>query len=131
MDPKRLLGQGVAFPPRIDRNGQWAWSAAAENVRESIQVILLTAKRERMLTPEFGAGLQSFLYEVNSLTTRQLIQKAVVEALDQWEPRVEVREVLVDPDPTDPQAVRVTIQYALLPLQVPDRVTLSLSFAQP
>lgn len=131
MHLKQLLGQGVAFPPRIGPNGSWAWSDGAENVRESIQIILLTAQRERLLLPEFGAGLHIFLYEMNSLTTRHLIQKAVLDALNRWEPRIEVREVTVEQDPADAQVARITIAYALLPLQTPESITLTLNLAQP
>ena len=36
------LGQGISWPPRIDGDGRLRLSSDADNVREAIQVILLT-----------------------------------------------------------------------------------------
>ncbi len=114
MNAGLLLGRGMGFPPRVGPNGQIVWSEGEANVREAIQIILLTELNERLRLPEFGGGLGVFLFEPNTVTTRHLIQDRIVKALTQWEPRIVVESVNVDPDPGDSQAAIATITYRLV-----------------
>ena len=108
------LGQGISWPPRIDSDGRLLLSADADNVRESIQVILLTEPGERVRLPEFGAGLGRFLFEPNIPATHIAIARAIDLSLKRWEPRIRVAQVEVDADPTDSQAALATIAYRLV-----------------
>lgn len=128
-NPGRIFGQGMAFPPRIGADGHIAWSSGETNVRESIRVILMTDLRERLRRPDFGAGLDAFLFEPNTVTTRQLIRDRITTALAQWEPRIAVESVAVDPDPDDPQAADATIQYKLVASGLTERVSLNITVA--
>src|SRR3712207_1881163 len=89
----RMFGRGMAFPPRVGSDGRVAWSEGEANVRESIQVILLTERRERLMLPEFGGGLSGYLFEPNTVTTRRLIKDRIQRALEEWEPRIAVESV--------------------------------------
>lgn len=126
-DVGKLFGRGIAFPPRIGEDGRLAWSEGPQNVRESIQIILLTEFKERLMLPEFGGGLRAFLFEPNTTSTRRLIQERITQALGRWEPRIRLESVAVDPDPNDPQAAVATIHYRLVANQQRERVTLSVS----
>jgi uncharacterized protein len=122
----RLIGRGIAFPPRIDADGRLAWSEGAENVREALRVILSTERRERVMLPEFGGGLARFLFEPNTPATHRLIQETVQRAVGRWERRVELQAVQVVPDPAEPQGVIVSIRYRLVATRVADRIDLNL-----
>lgn len=128
-DPGRLFGRGISFPPRLGSDGRLAWSEGETNIREAIQVILLTEQRERLRLQEFGGSLSLFLFEPNTVATRHLIQDRITKALVQWEPRILVQSVDVEPDPTDPQAAIATIVYKLVATQVRERVSLSVTLA--
>ncbi len=108
------LGQGISWPPRIDGDGRLLRSADADNVREAIQVILLTEPGERVRLPEFGAGLGRFLFEPNIPATHIAIARRITQSLMRWEPRIRVAQVEVDADPSDPQAALATITYRLV-----------------
>ena len=125
----RMFGRGMAFPPRVGPDGRVAWSEGETNVRESIQVILLTERRERLLLPEFGGGLSNYLFEPNTVTTRRLIKDRILSALEQWEPRISVESVDVEPDPQDPEAAVATITYQLVATQTRERVSLGVTLA--
>ena len=125
----RMFGRGMAFPPRVGGDGRVAWSEGETNVRESIQVILLTERRERLMLPEFGGGLSGYLFEPNTVTTRRLIKDRILRALEQWEPRISVESVEVDADPEDSQAAVATITYRLVATQTRERVTLGVTLA--
>ncbi|MCB0187102.1 MAG: GPW/gp25 family protein, partial [Caldilineaceae bacterium] len=101
MPRQNIFGQGLSFPPRVGADGRLAWSVGEANVRESIRLILLTEPGERLMRESFGCGLRRFLFEPNTLATRQLIQERIVRALERWEPRVRVDSVQVDANAAD------------------------------
>lgn len=122
-----LFGRGIAFPPKIGEDGRLAWSEGPQNVRESIQIILLTEARERVMLPEFGGGLGKFLFEPNNTSTHRLIEERIRQALQRWEPRVKLIGVTVKRDPANPEAAIATIRYQLVATGQPDAMTLTLS----
>ncbi len=124
-----LIGRGMSFPPRIDPDGRVAWSEGAQNVRESIRVILTTERRERLLLAEFGGGLKQFLFEPNTPATRRLIQEEITQALGRWEPRIELEAVEVEADAEDPRAAVVSVRYRLVTTRVADRIDLTVRLA--
>src|SRR5204862_2418677 len=123
MDAGKLFGRGIAFPPRVGVDGRLAWSEGAENVRDSIRVLLLTRQGERLLTPELGAGLDRWLFEPNTVTTRQVIKDRITKTLQKWEPRIVVESVDVDAGPADARAAVATITYQLVATQAPERMS--------
>jgi phage baseplate assembly protein W len=129
MDAGRVFGRGMAFPPRVEA-GRVAWSEGELNVRESIRIILMTDQRERIRLPQFGGTLHRFLFEPNTVVTRQRIQDQISTALVRWEPRIALESVVLDEDPGDPQAAVATIVYRLVATQVLERVSLTVSLAR-
>ncbi len=127
-DPGKIFGRGVAFPPQVGEDGRWAFSEGAENVRQSMRVILLTEPRERVMLPAFGGGLRRFLFEPNTAATRRLIEEAISQSLARWEPRVELESVSVDQDPADPRAAVATVRYKLIATQASDQLQLRVRF---
>jgi phage baseplate assembly protein W len=99
MEPKAFLGTGWAFPPSADNKGDIALSAFEEDVRQAILVILGTSKGERVMRPDFGAGLRALVFEPINATTAELVRFRVEEALIQWEPRIDHLQVRVTAEP--------------------------------
>ncbi len=125
MNAGSLFGQGISFPPRLGANGRFAWSSGPDNIREAIMVILLTQPNERVMLPSFGGKLRSFLFEPNTVATRQAIQEEIQSALALWEPRITVRSVAVVSDSSDPRAAVATIQYQLVASQTVAQLNLT------
>jgi uncharacterized protein len=93
------LGTSLAFPLRIGPQGSIQLSSAEPNIEESIRIILRTEPGERVYRPDFGCRLSELAFA--SLNTRTLLQirMYVREALEQWEPRIDIEEITTDPDP--------------------------------
>lgn len=124
MEEGRLFGRGISFPPRIGPDGHIAWSAGPANIREAIQVVLLTEPGERLQLPEFGGRLRAVLFEPNTVATRRLVQERIDRALRFWEPRITLRSVVVEEDAADPRSALATITYQLVANQADEQVTL-------
>jgi phage baseplate assembly protein W len=126
LDPGQIFGRGVAFPPHLDSAGMWATSMGAQNVRESIQILLSTRLGERLMYPAYGSSLRTYLFAPNTAATRRSIEEAIHNALKQWEPRITVNSIVVVQDPSNNQAAIATIDYQLVANQLPNQITLTL-----
>ena len=127
IDAGKLFGRGISFPPRIGPDGRIAWSEGEVNVRESIRVILMTEQPERLRAPSFGGSLGRFLFEPNTVSTRRSIQDRITKELTQWEPRISVESVTVEPDQNGLQAAVATVTYKLVATQAIERVSVNVS----
>ena len=91
-----VLGVGWGFPvvpeepSRQLPQARIAVAEYEESVRESILIILSTAKGERVMRPTFGCGLSELVFATNNRATQTAAKLEVYEALQNWEPRIEV-----------------------------------------
>ena len=97
-----------------DANGRLDYPTLENSVRQSIQIILRTRPGEQLMRRRFGAGLDTFLHQPNTLTTRRRIHDRIVETLAEWEPRIAVDRVDVRELPDQPAHIRVEIAYRIL-----------------
>ena len=87
-----FLGRGWAFPIAAGPHGP-AYAAGAEKIRQSIWLILSTAKGERPMLADFGCGIHDLVFSANTAALRGLVAAEVRAALTRWEPRVDVLDV--------------------------------------
>ena len=95
---RSFLGTGWRFPVKAGDAGTIERAAYEESVRQSIWIILGTAKGERVMRPDFGCGIYDLVFEVNSPATAAKVSHAVREALLFFEPRIDVIDVAVRPE---------------------------------
>lgn len=108
-----FLGVGLSFPLRVEE-GKVQWSAYEESIKESIVVILSTAKGERVMRPDFGCGLFELVFSKNNMSTASLAIFYVEEALKEWEPRIELIKVDANPDRKDSSKLNIEIEYKVI-----------------
>lgn len=126
-DASNIYGQSMSFPPRVGTDGRMQWSSGELNVRESICLILRTRPGERIMRPDFGCGLDRYLFEPNHIGTLRLIQEEVKQSILRWEPRVTLNDIVVALNPTDARAVDITIYYTLIATQTQDRLNMTVA----
>jgi len=106
-----FLGTGWSFPVELDRDGQIKMAAAEDGIRQSIWTILGTSPGERVMRPEFGCGIDDYVFSVNDAGLAGHVADAVHEALAVWEPRIDVLDVNAFPDQTNANLLLVDIHY--------------------
>ena len=109
--PRAFLGTGVAFPVR-PVHGRIPWAAHEDSIEQAIENILRTGRRERVMLPEFGAGLPERVFEPNAPATWYALEEDVRTALIDWEPRIDLREVRVTPGEAE-NVLLVHIDYVV------------------
>ncbi|MEM9514371.1 MAG: GPW/gp25 family protein [Actinomycetota bacterium] len=110
---QHFIGRGWAFPLGTDVNGGIRTVGGAEEIEQAIYLILSTTPGERPMRPEFGCGLADFVFESITPATFGRIASAVEQALDRWEPRIDVDDVVVGPDPDRAGAVLIEVVYRI------------------
>jgi uncharacterized protein len=108
-----FLGRGWAFPVGLAVDDEIAMVADAEDIRQSIRIILETDPGERVMRPDFGAGLRRLLFEPITTNTLALVQHRVEEALTTWEPRIDVIDVAVSAEEAASGRLLITIDYSI------------------
>jgi phage baseplate assembly protein W len=108
-----IIGTGVSFPLRVDRLGSVALSSGDEDVREAIMVILGTAPGERPMRPEFGCGIHNSIFDSVDAAMLGRIEHEIRDALDRWEPRIELLEVDFDLSRVGEGVLVIELTYVL------------------
>ncbi len=108
-----FLGRGWRFPIQPDSSGNIRLTEQDEGVRNSIFLILSTARGERLMRPDYGCGIHDLVFQPNTPSLRGTVQAQVRQSLIKWEPRIDVLEVRVDTRPDSPTQLIIRIDYRL------------------
>jgi hypothetical protein len=110
-DANAFLGRGWSWPIRTTALGTAELVAAEEDIRQAILIILGTNRGERVMRPDFGAGLRAFVFEPISVATITRIRNRVSEALVTWEARIDLIDVRVTPVGIEKSQLDIEIEY--------------------
>jgi phage baseplate assembly protein W len=109
-----FIGAGWAFPLTTDATGGMALVTREREIAEAIRLILGTARGERPMRPEFGCRIHDHVFGPANSATAGQIAYDVREALERWEPRIEVRDVGVGYDEIEAGVLYVDVSYVIL-----------------
>jgi phage baseplate assembly protein W len=108
-----FTGKGWRFPIRVNGKGGLSWSEGLDRIQDAIWLIMKTSPGERVMRPQFGAGVDDYVFQPNSPVTRAALADAIKGALLEWEPRIDLEAVRVDPVPGEPSQVLASIEYTV------------------
>jgi Bacteriophage baseplate protein W len=99
-------------PYHFDGRGRTAGTGDADHIRDLIEQVLFTAPGERVMRPDFGAGLLALVFEPNSgtlaATTQFLVQSGLQRHLSDL---IAVNSVTVE---NVDAVLQVTVNYTVL-----------------
>jgi phage baseplate assembly protein W len=108
-----FVGAGIAFPMRTDAIGGVALVTREREIQEAIRLILGTTPGERPMRPEFGCRISEHVFGPANATTAGQLSYEVRVALDRWEPRIDVDDVVVSFDAVDSGILYIDISYRI------------------
>ena len=119
---KEFLGKGMKFPPQVNpATGRFETVSEEKSVKESVYLILMTQKRERIVRPEFGSELMSYTFMDTSLTALSLMARQIKKDILSQEPRVSDVDVKIDSE-TKQGCLIVNIEYRISDTNVRDNL---------
>jgi phage baseplate assembly protein W len=108
---KEFLGSGWRFPLLPDAAGSLGWVSADDNVEQSLRILLMTAVGERVMRDDFGTRAPQLVFAPGSRHYLGQLETTVRDALRDWEPRVDVLDVVAELDPADETRAQVSLSY--------------------
>ncbi|WP_152363091.1 GPW/gp25 family protein [Microlunatus speluncae] len=70
-----------------------------ESIRQAILLLLCTTPGERLMRPQYGSHLHRLMFAPNDRTNAGLAMHYVQQAIERWEPRVEIVELDAEANP--------------------------------
>ena len=89
-------------------------------IARSVRNLVLTIQGERPFQPVLGTGVSRLLFENMDKLTASAIRSELRTTIENYEPRVEINEIIVEPDP-EGNAMDVTLQYFIIGIDVPEQ----------
>ena len=85
---------GLTLPLQIGRNGYFDQSYdTLTQVKTNIINLLKTKKGERRMNPNFGSGLQEFLFEQITIDSSDIVEQIIRDQINTYIPNVTVNKV--------------------------------------
>lgn len=110
---RAFLGRGWSFPPTFDRLAEGVRMLEQEaDIVSSLEVLLSTARGERIMLPEFGCNLDELIFETLDTRMRTLMADKIASAILYHEPRVDLEKVELGGDERDRLEGRVLIDVS-------------------
>lgn len=103
---------GWAFPVAVDEvTGRIKMTTDNDCVRQNIRLIVQTDRGERKMRPNFGAGLNRFLFQNVDLVLVNRMSETIAQSIRLWEEHLRGVNVGVMQSQQDYAAVNVNIEY--------------------
>lgn len=116
-----FLGRGWAFPLSV-QGGRVRFAVDADDIRQAILLIMQTAPGERVMLPTFGCRINELVFAAGNASTLGLAQLYTNDALQQWEPRIQVVDVKASIDTRQPQCMTIDVTYLIRDRNRPDNL---------
>ena len=85
----------------------------AAAVKQAVKNLILTNYFEKPFQPFFGADIRSMLFELADDDTGDQIHDRIIRAIEQYEPRARIIDVIVDAQP-DNNSIKATIEFQVI-----------------
>ncbi len=104
--------RGWRFPVEPDEHtGRIQTVEDNEAVRQGVEIILGTDKRERKMLPTFGAGLSEYMFENIDLTLVSNISDSIIQSIKRWETHIARIEANVSQNEENHANISVEMAY--------------------
>jgi phage baseplate assembly protein W len=118
------------FGIRISSTGGIEMVAEHAAVRQSILLLLSTTPGERVMRPNYGCDLQRLVFSPNDATTHGLAIYYVRQALQRWEPRIDILRLDAVANPGDPGRMDITLEYRMRKTVGRENLTIAVSLTE-
>lgn len=109
-----FLGRGWAFPPTFSSGGADVETVSgADDVEESLQILLATVPGERVMQELFGCDLEGVLFEPLDQSFINTVTGLVSNAILDYEPRVYLNNLTVGESGDQDGLLLISIDYTI------------------
>lgn len=108
------IGEGLfGFAPISGTTGMLNTNVGFDRINQSLKVILHTVKGEIPMLPKLGSNLDKLLFEQIDDVLDDALQFAITDAINTFEPRIRIMDVVISHDEKIMNKVHISITYVL------------------
>jgi phage baseplate assembly protein W len=96
---------------RISVTGRVEMAGAPQSIRQAVLLLLTTRRGERVMRPGYGCDLHKLIFSPNDETTAGLAIHYVRDALETWEPRIDILRLDAGASREAPERLEITLEY--------------------
>ena len=112
-DPS-FLGTGWSFPPAFANGGAGVeMVSGAEDVRQSLHILLSTRLGERVMQDQFGCALDSVLFEEVDQDLVNSVSSVITDAILYHEPRITLDRLDVSEHTSQQGLLMISLEYTI------------------
>lgn len=108
-----FLGTGWRFPILPDEAGRLAYAQGPESIQDCLRALLLTGLGDRVMRPDLGTRAPDLVFAPDSVQNLHDLEDSIRQAIQTFEPRVEVDSVTAEAVPGQEGQVTVSIVYRI------------------
>jgi len=123
LDLQGNIAIGVSLPFNGPSGPFNSTYSTQDQIKSNLLNLLLTNKGERVFNPEFGADLGTALFEGINENIVDTITDLINTNVEIFVPELQIRDVVVDINTPDNNAVSVTVKYKLKISGTSDQIT--------
>lgn len=114
MKEKSFLGTGWSFPPTFkNQTGTIEMVSDENDIFQSLQILLSTELKERIMRSDYGCDLNALLYESITITLLTKIKGIIENAILKYEPRIDLMEVDFYTEDSTNGVINIAITYKI------------------
>ena len=113
-DGNSFLGTGWSFPPSFaSAGGDVHTVSAAEDIEQSLAILLATRRGERVMQDDFGCELSEFLFGEISQGLIGRVRSLIADAILHHEPRIRLNGIEVSESGSEEGLLLISIDYTI------------------
>jgi phage baseplate assembly protein W len=130
-----MTGLSVQLPMAAETiDGYGLTKTYRDLVQQNLKMILLCIPGERMMEPEFGVGLERYIFEIDSPFLRTNIAQKISEQVGIYMPYLAIEDIeFISPEENemlDTNYLGITLKYVITPLQEQGQIDVAVFGAQ-
>ena len=91
-----MPGYSPKLPLELDNHDGFGLTKNHHEVaKQNLKMLILTNPGERMMEPDFGAGIRRLLFEPNTLVTSELIKQNIFAQVKKFLPYINIKRIII------------------------------------
>jgi len=126
------VGLAPKLPLYLDANGGFSLHTNFRDlIRQNFKNLLLTSPGERIMMPDFGVGLMSFIFEQETSVLKSRLDSKIREQVKKYIPAISIITTNIISNRENPElspnSLYVGIKYAITPLGINDLLEITVN----
>jgi len=108
-----FLWRGWSFPPEFNRATKSVkMSEGADDIKESLEILLGTKVGERLISPGFGCNLNHLQFEPLTASLEKYVEELIRTSILRYEPRINLEDIHFE-DASKDGVIYINIRYII------------------